>query len=187
MKLDARKTLLLLAAVFVLPVAASYFTYYVVRPQSRMNYGELLATQPLPPLELQDAAGKSFSVGQLKGRWIMIHIAPGACERRCRDALLLMRQVRTAQGKEMDRIERLWIVDDARAPEPELLRDYGTMYVALARVPAALSVFPAEGDPHRHIYLVDPLGNLMLRFPAEPDPKRVIKDLERLLKYSRIG
>jgi cytochrome oxidase Cu insertion factor (SCO1/SenC/PrrC family) len=187
MKLNARKTLLLLVAVFVLPVVASYFTYYVVRPQTRMNYGELLATQPLPPLELQDAAGNVFTVGQLKGRWIMIHVAPGACDTRCRDLLLLMRQVRTAQGKDMDRIERLWIVDDARAPEPEMLRDYGPMRVALAREPAALSVFPAEGDRHRHVYLVDPLGNLMLRFPVDPDPKRMIQDLERLLKYSRIG
>ncbi len=187
MKLDGRKTLLLVAAVFVLPVVASYVTYYFLRPQSRMNYGELLSPQPLPPLALQDAAGRPFSLVELKGKWIMIHVAPAECDQRCRDMLLLMRQVRTAQGKDMDRVERLWIVEDARVPDAELLRDYGSMRIALAREPAAASVFPTEADRRAHVYLVDPLGNLMLRFPANPDPKRVIKDLERLLKYSRIG
>jgi hypothetical protein len=96
-----------------------------------------------------------------------------------------MRQARKALGKEMDRVERLWLVTDGAAPRPELLAAIdGTRVVRQA--PASLQAsFP--GNAPDHIYVIDPLGNLMMSFPRDPDPSKLLKDLQRLLKYSRIG
>jgi cytochrome oxidase Cu insertion factor (SCO1/SenC/PrrC family) len=188
MKLDARRTLLLLAAVCVLPVVASYLTYYVIKPQKRTNYGELLEPTPLLPApRLPDLQGQPFSLDQLRGRWVMVSFDDSKCDERCRNKLYNMRQVRTAQGKEMDRIERLWLLRDGAAPAPDLMQAHRGLHVARAADAALVARFAAGQDPAAHIYLIDPLGNLMLRFPENPDPKRMIKDLERLLKYSRIG
>lgn len=98
-----------------------------------------------------------------------------------------MRQVRTAQGKEMDRIERVWLLTDAGMPSAELLREYEGTYVARLNDPKLAAALPADADRAAHIYLVDPLGNVMLRYPENPDPRKMIRDFERLLKYSRIG
>ena len=86
----------------------------------------------------------------------------------------------------MQRVERLWVVTDAVPPRPELLVAIEGTVVAIQNGALAAS-FPAEGSVTEHIYLVDPLGNLMMRFPREPDPARVIKDLQRLLKVSGFG
>jgi hypothetical protein len=92
-----------------------------------------------------------------------------------------MRQLRTAQGKDQSRIERVWVLTDAGTPRPELVAAYEGTRIA----PANADRFP--GNPVDHLYLIDPRGNLMMRFPRDPDPSRMLKDLQRLLKYSRIG
>lgn len=132
------------------------------------NYGELIEPRPVT---------LAAFVG-LRGKWVLVSADAAACDAHCERKLYFMRQVRRAQGKEMDRIERLWLVSGPGAPRAALLAAHEGMHVA--RV--ADSPFSAE-----HIYLVDPLGNLMMRFPRDPDPSRVIKDLQRLLKYSRVG
>jgi hypothetical protein len=96
-----------------------------------------------------------------------------------------MRQVRLAQGKNMDRVERVWLLLDAGPPPQEIARLYDGAVIARA-TPELLAALPAA-DVRDHIYLLDPRGNLILRFPKHADPKRMIKDLERLLKYSSIG
>jgi hypothetical protein len=93
-----------------------------------------------------------------------------------------VRQVRRAVGKDAERIERLWLLTDAGKPRAELLAAIEGSHVVRADA-ELLKSFPGP----EHIYLVDPLGNLMMRFPADPDPSRMIKDLQRLLKYSRFG
>src|SRR6185503_13739144 len=108
-----------------------------------------------------------------------------ACDAYCEKKLYFMRQVRRTQGKEMERVERLWAVTDGGKPRPEVVAAIeGTRVFHLGDSPS-LKEFP--GNPVEHIYLVDPLGNLMLRFPRDPDPSRMVKDLQRLLKYSRVG
>ena len=92
-----------------------------------------------------------------------------------------MRQLRRAQGKDQARVERLWVITDAGTPRPELLAAIEGTHVS--RIPPG--EFPGERSDH--IYLVDPLGNLMMRFPRDPDPSRMLKDLQRLLRYSRVG
>ena len=135
------------------------------------NYGELLAPQVL--------GAEPFP--QLKGRWVLVTLDPGACDAYCERKLYYLRQVRRAQGKEMDRMERLWVVTDAGKPRPELLAAIEGAHVSTDA--ALANAFPDTSG----IYLVDPIGNLMMRFPADPDPSKMIKDLQRLLKYSGLG
>jgi hypothetical protein len=86
----------------------------------------------------------------------------------------------------MQRVARLWLLDDAVAPRPALLAAIEGTVVAPAGG-ALRELFAAEGSPRDHVYLVDPLGNLMMRFPRDPDPLRVIKDLKLLLRASQFG
>ena len=187
MKPTNKQTLLLIALVCIVPVAASYFFYYYAPPSKTMNYGELVETRPLPAHRLTALDGRPFSLAELKGKWIMLQLDASACGEGCRQKLYYMRQVRKAQAQEMDRIERVWLVTDGGIPGAELLREFEGTHVARAGDAALLAALPAAADRADHIYLIDPLGNIVLRFPPHPDPKKMIKDLERLLKYSRIG
>ena len=158
------------AAPVVLGTLAYVFGWGVGKPAS---YGELIAPQPL--------SGPPF--GQLRGKWLLVSFDSAACDARCEQKLYYLRQVRRAQGAEMERVERLWVVTDSAVPRKDLFAAIEGTYVAADR--RIVPQFP--GNVVEHIYLVDPLGNLMLRFPPDPDPSRMIKDLQRLLRYSRIG
>jgi cytochrome oxidase Cu insertion factor (SCO1/SenC/PrrC family) len=171
-----KNKLLLIALVCVAPVALSTLAYFFDwAPGAKGNYGELIEPRPLsgPPLDA------------LRGKWVLVSIDAAACAASCERKLYFMRQLRKTQGKEQTRIERLWLLSDAGAPRPELLAAIEGTHVARAGSADFLKSFP--GEPSAHIYLVDPLGNLMLRFPRDPEPSKMIKDLQRLLRYSRIG
>jgi hypothetical protein len=177
-----RRTLLLLALVVITPVIASYSAYYFFPREQRTNYGELLAT-PAPALTGTRADGQPFALTQLKGKWVLAAGAPGACDASCVGALHATRQARTIQGREMERVQRVWLVTDDVVPEPALLAQHPDLMVV--HVPrSAAAALPAGAD---RIYLIDPLGNLVLAFPADPDIRKVAKDIERVLKASRIG
>jgi hypothetical protein len=169
-----RARLALLALFFLLPVAGSTLVWWLdLVPGSVSNYGTLLPPRPVP-LPASSA---------LKGKWVLVQFDAGACDAACERKLYFMRQVRRAQGREMPRVARLWLVTDGATPAPALLTAIEGTVVA----PAGAAAWPAEGAVTDHIYLVDPLGNLMMRFPRDPDPARVIKDLNRLLKASSFG
>jgi hypothetical protein len=164
------KKLLLIALVCAAPLILGTLAYvYRWSPGKPSNYGELLAPKPVAGFEA------------LHGKWVLVSFDAPACNAYCERKLYLMRQVRRAQGKDMDRVERVWVLTDAREPRREILP--GIEGTRLLRVPA--SGFP--GHAVDHIYMLDPYGNLMLRFPRDPDPSRMIKDLERLLKYTPRG
>jgi hypothetical protein len=177
-----RRTLLLLALVVIAPVVASYSAYYFFPREQRTNYGELLAT-PSPPLAGTRADGQPFELAQLRGKWVLAAGAPGACDASCAGALHATRQARTIQGREMERVQRVWLVTDDVTPDPVLLAQHPDLLVVhLPR--SAAAALPAGAD---RIYLVDPLGNLVLAFPADPDIRKLAKDIERVLRASRIG
>jgi hypothetical protein len=177
-----RRTLLLLALVVIAPVIASYSAYYFFPREQRTNYGELLAT-PAPALAGTRADGQPFALSQLRGKWVLVAGAPGACDAPCAAALHATRQARTIQGREMERVQRVWLVTDDAVPDPALLAQHPDLMVA--HVPrGAAAALPSGAD---RVYLIDPLGNLVLAFPADPDIRRVAKDIERVLKASRIG
>jgi hypothetical protein len=172
-----RAKLVLLAAVFALPLALAVLAYRLDwAPGTSANYGELVA----PPRPL---AGAPFEA--LRGKWVLVSFDAAACDAYCERKLYFMRQVRRAQGKDQDRVERLWLLTDDGQPRAEVLAAIeGTR---LARDPGGAARFPAGASHADHIYVVDPLGYLMLRYPRDPDPSRMLKDLQRLLRLSQIG
>lgn len=172
------------------PVIASYFTYYVIRPEGRRNYGELVDPQrPLPAMKTQALDGKPGELTALKGQWLLLSVASAACDQPCQQRLYFQRQLREALGKEKDRLDWVWLVTDEAAVDKRLLPALASSTVL--RVPAdalAQWLVPAAGQRlEDHLYLVDPLGNWMMRFPANMDAAGAAKakrDLDRLLRAS---
>ena len=170
-----RLKLALLGAFFALPLALATLAWWLGWATGiTSNYGELIS----PPHKL---AGTPFDA--LRGKWVLVSFDAAACDAYCERKLYFMRQVRRAQGKDEDRIERLWLITDAGQPRAELLAAIEGTRVADGAPLAAQ--FPATTTDH--IYLVDPLGNLMMRFPRNPDPSRILKDVQRLLRVSQFG
>lgn len=182
-----RWKMLLLLLVCASPVIASYFTYYVLRPEGRRNYGELIDPQrPLPAFSGLDVQGRSVPLIQLKDQWLLISVAPSACDAACQQHLYLQRQLRETLGKEKGRLDWVWLRTDA-APLSTSLQQATGSAVVLQVDPAQLAdwLVPAPGQRlEDHLYVVDPLGNWMMRFPAQLDPKRAKSDLDRLLRAS---
>lgn len=187
MQLTPRKKFLLLIGVFALPVLAAYLAYFGWRPAGHTNYGDLVSVTPLQHTAGATHEGVPLDLATLRGKWLMVHVGPANCDAECMRQLYLMRQTRIAQGKEQSRIERLWVLTGAGAPAATLLRDHPGLHVWRPADETFAGQFPAADGHARHLYVVDPLGNLMLRFPAEPDAKRMMKDLKLLLKASQIG
>lgn len=183
----SRLKLLGIGAIAVAPVLGSYLLYWFWSPDSYMNYGELMQPRPAPTVTMQSHSGEAFSFSQLKGRWAFVMLDSGQCDAACEQKLWKIRQVRQAQGKESGRVERVFLLEDGQALTDQMRTDYaGTWFVRMNEAKLA-EAFPAPSSPRHHIYLVDPLGNVILRFPQDADPKRMIKDVARLLKYSRVG
>jgi cytochrome oxidase Cu insertion factor (SCO1/SenC/PrrC family) len=183
-----RIKLLALAAFFALPVVAGYVAYFFdLAPGATANYGTLIPAHPLSDTPLQDPQGRPFRLSELRGKWVLVQFDSGACSAYCERKLYFMRQVRKALGKDTPRVERLWLVTDAATPSAQLLQAIEGTRLARIAGNAIAAEFPAELAAADHVYLVDPHGNLMMRFPREPDPSRMLKDLQRLMKISGIG
>jgi cytochrome oxidase Cu insertion factor (SCO1/SenC/PrrC family) len=186
MKLGARAKLLLLVAGFAAPVVASYIAYYFVHVEATANYGELL----LPPalitsVPFERERGAAWSFGELRGRWALTASDSGACPAACVEKLTTLRQVQLALGRDASRVARVYVVDDLARPSPAAMDPFQGTVVAIT--PTGTHLPTGAGNDRAYIYLVDPNGNVMMRWPAAPDRKRMLKDLERLLKASQIG
>ncbi len=174
----------LIIAIGVMPFAVSYLAYYLWRPEAKVNYGELLPPRLLADAPLQRIDGAPFRLAELKGKWILVMVDSGACGEHCRQKLYFMRQLRLAQGREQDRVERLWLIADEVTPDLQLLASFpGTLAVKTARGDF-IAQLPGAPEPSANIFVVDPFGNLMLRYPRDPDPRLMLKDLSRLLRAS---
>jgi len=193
---DARRTatgrlkMLLVLLVCAAPVIASYFTYFVIRPQGRSNYAELIQpTRSLPgTLPLRDLDGRPVSAASLKGQWLLVSVGSGACDADCDKRLFLQRQLREMMGRDRDRIDKLWLVTDAQ-PVPVALREAlnnpPTTVLRTSREALAQWLQPEPGHAlEESLYLVDPMGEWMMRTPPNPDPAKLKQDLERLLRAS---
>jgi len=170
------------------PVVASYLAYFVIRPEGRTNYSELIAPlRPIPAaLPLADLQGRAVATESLKGQWLLVVVSGGACDKRCEHYLWLQRQLRETLGREKERVDKLWLIDDAATPRSATLDAISGATVL--RVPRdALGEWLAPA-PHRmleeHIYIVDPLGNWMMRVPVDPEPAKFKRDVEKLLRAS---
>lgn len=200
-KIKGRWKLFIVLAVCAAPMIASYLAYYVIKPEGRTNYGTILDPRlyPMPELHARllgasDAndtnnADKQNGLMAYRGKWIMLTISSGSCDAACQKKLYDLRQLRLAQGKEMDRIERVWAVIDEQPVDTLLLREYDGMHVLKADADALRKWLPTEDGSQisEHIYMIDPLGNLMMRFPKNADPNKIKKDISKLLRASAIG
>jgi len=172
------------------PVIASYLTYYVIKPDGRTNYGALIDPQRgTDAFAVAAPDGGAGSLAALRGKWVMVSIVAGPCDRPCVDRLYAMRQVRLTTGKDRDRVERLLLVTGPQLPSDAVMRDYDGTVLLRAAPQAVADLFPADDGraPADHVYVIDPLGNLMMRFPAPADPNRMKKDIAKLLRASRVG
>src|SRR5215470_8942437 len=183
----ARLNLLLIVAVACAPLIAAYALFHLWRPTAFTNYGHLLPPTPIAALDAGRMEDKPFTLGALRGKWVLLMVDSGRCAEECRDKLYKMRQVRLTQGRDMERIERAWLIDDNVAAAADLVSEYQGTHVVSARGSALLSQLPADASVRDHIYIVDPLGNLMLRYPRDADPGRMKKDVSRLLRVSQVG
>ena len=179
----ARRTLIAIAAIGIAPIVASYAAYYFWPRQTHVNYGELLMTAPAAPIGGMRADGRPFRLPDLRGRWVVIMASPGSCDARCERALYATRQARTMQSADQERVIRVWLASDDGEPSPALVAQHpGLERVRVASTSTANSPV-ADG----RIYLIDPLGNWVLAWPADPDIKKLANDLGRLLRASQIG
>jgi hypothetical protein len=197
---DARRTsigrfkMLLVLAVCAAPVVASYFTYYVIHPQTAHSYGQLIQPQrPLPAITATAPDGRQVALTSLRGQWLLVSVAGGACDAACEHNLYLQRQLRESLGKDKDRVDWVWLVDDAQPVRAQLqpaLARATVLRVDAAQLAQWLQ--PAPGQSlHDSIYVVDPQGNWMMRFPPSGSreldtgaAKNMKRDIERLLRAS---
>jgi hypothetical protein len=182
-----RLSLLLIAAFVAAPMVAAYALFHFWQPRAFTNYGQLLPPARIADASIRQADGSEFKLDALRGKWVMLMVDSGTCNAFCRQKLYQIRQVRLTQGKDMDRIERIWLVDDDERPAGTLVAEYQGTRIIPARASPLLSRLPADVSVRDHIYMVDPLGNLMMRYPRDADASKIKKDVTRLLRVSSVG
>jgi hypothetical protein len=193
------RTLAALAALFVLPLAMAFCAYYGTdwRPSGHVNHGELISpARPLPAVALArvgletDAPGPPpATAAPFHGRWSLVYIGGGDCDSDCREALTVMRQTRLGLNADMTRVERVFLVTRDCCDRAFLAREHAGLVVLDARAPSQetlLASFPRQGREHT-LFVVDPLGNLMMSYDARDNPRGLLEDLKKLLRLSHIG
>ncbi|HVN46195.1 MAG TPA: hypothetical protein VMT66_13285 [Steroidobacteraceae bacterium] len=194
------RTLAMLAALFVLPLALAFFTYYGTgwRPQAHVNHGELIVpARPLPPIALPRIDPVTGSAAPRPGpqaipfqrHWSLVYVGSGDCPSECRQALYVMRQTRLALNNDMTRVERVFLVTAACCDLRHLADEHAGLQVLDATAGAAaelLAQFPGAGREHT-LFIVDPLGNLLMSYDARANPSGLLQDLKKLLALSHIG
>jgi cytochrome oxidase Cu insertion factor (SCO1/SenC/PrrC family) len=191
-RIRGRRTLLGIAALFFVPVAIAFALYYgsAWRPGHRTNHGELIApARPLPEVALPRADGAAADARLFHGKWTLVYLGDGTCDPNCREALYTLRQTRLALANEMGRVQRVFLATSGCCDAQFLSREHPGLVTLDASGEAAaplLARFPADGRD-RGIFVVDPLGNLMLRFDLRQNPKGLLQDLKKLLALSQIG
>ena len=186
---SGRLMMFLVLLACVAPVLASYFTFYVVKPTGGNSYGSLIKTGPqteIPNIMARNLKGDAVALRSLRGQWILLSVASASCPEQWQDHLYYQRQIREMLGREKDRLDWVWLINDEAALEPHVqaaAQQAGALRVDPAELAAWLA--PAPGQSlEDHLYLIDPMGNWMMRFPAEQDGKKVYRDLNRLLRAS---
>lgn len=184
-----RLKMLLIFAVCASPVLLGTLAYWFYRSESTTNYGRFIEPQ-------RQAVGlESF-----RGKWVMFTIDSPQCDEFCAKRLYLMRQLRLTQGKDKDRLERVLLLSEPGKAEfltsgvESLEKVHEGMHQLFLDADQRARLLGIEGQTlstdgtaDKGIYLVDPLGHVMMRFPDDPDPSRMKKDLGKLLKWSRVG
>lgn len=185
-KKSNRRKFLLLLALMCAPVVISYTLYFLeYRPESK-HYGGLIPIVKVIGAGTNQSDNTILRMKDLHGKWILVTIDSGYCDEACQEKLYFMRQVRLVQGKQKHRIERLWLINDNAIPDAELVKQYeGTLFVN-AKDSEILGFIETRESQTKHIYLIDPIGNLMMRFPENVDGTKMGHDIKRLLHVSQL-
>lgn len=192
---SGRGALIGLAAMFFVPLLGAFWLYYAGgwRPAGGTNHGELISpARPLESTKFVTADGTSAREDLLRGKWTLVFIADGRCDEVCRKALWTMRQTRLLLAEDMDRVQRVFVAESNCCDSAFLGREHPGLEAVTPGDESAkswIAQFPREttGASGPYIYIVDPLGNLMMRFDSNQNPKGLLEDLEKLLKLSHIG
>ncbi|HKJ87473.1 MAG TPA: hypothetical protein VKA48_03105 [Gammaproteobacteria bacterium] len=196
---SSRLQLWLLLLVFASPIIAATLFYANsdrwLEQTGTGHHGQLLnPARPLKSLPVQDGEGNRLGVDYLQGKWTLVYIGRSDCQGPCERDLYGMRQAHMAQGKNTDRIQRLYIAQDGmprgktkdflagRHPYLTVAHPVSGQDLSSFRVPDGKGGTRLGG-----VYLVDPHANLVLSYGTEPNPKGILEDLETLLKHSSIG
>lgn len=189
-----RLMLLFIIACFMVPLVAAWWLVGHWTPAGTGQHGELLdPARPLPVLRFTPLDEGGLDGMALRGRWGLVYVgSAAACDASCRTALYDLRQVRLALGKDIGRVKTVLLFDDVPAAELRqwLATEHAAMVVGVADFAARTELtgaFPTPGATGEWIYLLDPLGNLLMRYPAGGEPRGMLEDLRRLLRLSKIG
>lgn len=181
----SRRTFIILVLVILSPIVISSILHrWNYHPEHTVNYGELLDVKPLQIMATNLEDNTIFRNRQLKGMWNLLIIDSGECDGYCQEKLYIIKQVRLAQHVDKDNVQRIWLINDDAKPVPEIIDKYKGTKLIHSQGKDLLNEFPFVGSQQDYIYVIDPMGNLMMRYPKNPDPKKMIGDLKRLLKLS---
>jgi cytochrome oxidase Cu insertion factor (SCO1/SenC/PrrC family) len=197
---NPRRVLIALALLFLAPVAVAFILYYGIgwTPGGRVNYGELVQPPvPLPDIALPRAEAAVTSPADaprtfLRGKWTLVYLGAGSCTAGCRTDLYNTRQVRAALGADRERVQRVFLAEGAccdlewlHAQQPDLITVQASAAAAsLTAILEHAGHSPAAAD---RVYLIDPLGNLMMCYAVDARPKGMLEDLKKLLRLSHVG
>lgn len=178
-----QRTILIIAAVCLLPLAAALMFRFVWTLPTVPSLGEIVTPQPFPYEQLVDMTGKPLPHTEVADGWLMVYAAPGACDAECQQTLYLTRQSRTAQGKGVMRLDRLWVITDSTVPSAELLAAHPDLLLARAvNVENVIGLGGIKASP-RYVHLVDRRGQIVMRYSDKPEPMKFIKEVGRLIKF----
>ncbi|MFM8845330.1 MAG: SCO family protein [Gammaproteobacteria bacterium] len=190
---QGRGALIGLAALFFIPLLGAFWLYYAGgwRPAGSTNHGELITpARPLPVAAFSLTDGSAASADLLRGKWTLVYIGDGRCDEPCRKALWTMRQTRLLLAEDMDRVQRVFVAENNCCARAFLAKEHPGLAAITPADDSArawLAEFPQTTSAKEFIFVVDPLGNLMMRFDVTQNPKGLLQDLEKLLKLSHIG
>ena len=187
------RMLAVLAGLFLLPLAIAFWAYYGTdwRPVRTVNHGELITpARPLAAADLKPAMATPAAPAALfHGKWSLVYIGDGRCDAVCRKSLYVMRQTRLSLNSEMTRIDRVFLATSQCCDQDFLSHEHPGLLVLDASSTSAgslLGVFPVN-EREQSLFIVDPLGNLMMRYDVRQNPKGLLEDLKKLLSLSHIG
>lgn len=177
---------MILGFLFIAPMLGAWLLYHShwQSDQKTLNHGELIN----PPLELSqlnllNPDGQDFNQSKLRGKWLMLYVSAGMRDAQLEQNLYKMRQIRTATGKDMNRIQCVLLSFKQQDQSEETNQSFTTDYASILH----LITSPTLALPSTSLYLVDPLGNVMMRYNSDTPLAHIFKDLTRLLKISQIG
>jgi hypothetical protein len=183
-----RFMLILLVLVFALPVVAVVLLHMLDWRPAGQSYGELVQPpRTLQFAEMRTAANQPFGQQDWLRKWHLVYITKAECDTQCQKDLHTLRQLHASLAKEIDRVQRVWLISNttSAAQLDALQRQYPDL-VVLPQAAGLAAQFETQSDS-RYVYLVDPMGHFMMRYPPDADPYGMRKDLLRLLTYSWAG